>query len=160
MTIFRSIQYNLQNLRRFDGQDGKAVFLPYLMPVIYLVSIGFMLSIVPVALGVLGNSDNPGGSWIWSSLSCSLVVLVGIGLLAAAITRRLRDTGRSIIWAIPPFVLLLLAAGLMPYAFAGMLSAGAPTDLFYAMFTVNLVYLVSLAPLAFHLNRDGSSEAG
>ncbi len=83
------------------------------------------------------------------------VMLMAIVLLAAAITRRLHDTGRSGAWGLLPLPFLFSGFALMPAMFA----APVPdATLFMALFANNVVYIGTLVLLVFLLTRPGERE--
>lgn len=76
-----------------------------------------------------------------------------IVLIAAALVRRLHDTGRSGAWGLLPLPFLLFGFSQMPVLFA---DPGFDTRLFALLFLNNLCYLGTLGVLILLLARSGS----
>ena len=74
----------------------------------------------------------------------SVITVVVVALLAAAVTRRLHDRGWAGFWALVPVALLTSGLLLMP-----KVMAGDPPEmrLFFLLFFNNLLYIASLAGL-------------
>jgi uncharacterized membrane protein YhaH (DUF805 family) len=83
---------------------------------------------------------------------------VVVALLAAAVTRRLHDSGRRGFWGLPPVIFLAVGLSLFPRIFQNMLSGQMTPDtlkVFGLMFANNMLYLASLGLLVFLLVRPG-----
>lgn len=163
MTMFQRVSYHLANLTRFQGRDSQAVFLAWGMMGVQVAGFAMVLAIAPVALEIAGIPLFGGQAWI-ASTGLVLVVILGLfALMGASIARRLHDSGRSLVWAVPPAVLLTLVGPLMPYIFAqvpddGASPDGATPDGFYALNGLIVVYLLSVLPLIVFLAANGSGE--
>lgn len=165
MTMFQRVSYHLANLTRFEGRDSQAVFLAWGMMGVQVAGFAMVLAIAPVALEIAGFASPLFGGQAWIvSTALVLVVVVGLfALMGASIARRLHDSGRSLVWAVPPAVLLTLVGSLMPYSFAQMLNDGASPDGatpdgFSALTGLIVVYLLSVLPLISLLAANGSGE--
>lgn len=86
----------------------------------------------------------------------AVIAAVVIALLAAAVARRLHDSGRSAWWGVPTPMLLIGGLAMMARLFGKMQAltadpaSGPPADFFAdfgMMMVLNLVYLVSLVML-------------
>ena len=85
-----------------------------------------------------------------------LVVAGVVGLLAAAVARRLHDTGRSGVWGLAP--LPFLAFGI--FGFEGLIEGFMTDDpdlrLFAGLMLNNMIYLLTLAGLVWMLGSAGT----
>ncbi|MFY0638990.1 DUF805 domain-containing protein [Maricaulis maris] len=158
--MLQCVSYHLTNLTRFEGRDPQAVFLPWGMMGVQVAGFAMVLAIAPVALEVAGVASPlfGGRAWIVSTALVLLVVIALFVLMGASITRRLHDSGRSLVWAVPPALLLTLVGSLMPYSFAQMPDDGASPDGFFALMGLISVYLLSVLPLIGLLLTNGSGE--
>jgi uncharacterized membrane protein YhaH (DUF805 family) len=183
--IFASIRYNLANLLRFSGREGRALFWPYALLVIALDVVAMFALIVPAIGDVLARMQRfavahpdqatidsgpghysitiqgyhpelmPDMSFLLAGVA--VLALASIVLLAAAISRRLHDCRRPGWWGLLPLPFVALATLMMPRLFAGFRTGQVPDmRLFMAMFFNNLLYLVSLALLTILLAGDGT----
>lgn len=111
--MFEAIKYNLANLGNFKGREGRSAFWFY---VLFLVIINILVSIVisialtgPMMADVFTTAQSGASeaeiqkhmfermagmmrASVWTSGAVSLVMT---GLIAAAFTRRLHDSGKS-----------------------------------------------------------------
>jgi uncharacterized membrane protein YhaH (DUF805 family) len=168
MNLLAVIGFNLRNLFRFGGRQGRASFWPYAAVVLILAAAALSLSFVPEfkasfarfqrfaeAHPDLATIRSGGGSTEISirgfhpELMPDLRGIVGpivfvavvvIALLAAAVTRRLHDRGKTGVWGLLPIP--LLAGGLFLLTRLFTLSAFDPA-LFAAVMVCNLLYLAS-----------------
>lgn len=140
-----SITHNLTGLFRFSGRDNRARFWPYTIAV-YVVGMSvFMLIVGPrmmiaasrfIRHGAAPFPDTSDLLW-WTAV----VIASQVFLLAAAVTRRLRDRHKPIGWALLPLV--LLAVHLL--AFGDPRSAFLLTGwTYFAAFLLNIGYLASV----------------
>ena len=160
MTMSQRVSYHLANLTRFEGRDSQAVFLAWGMMGVQVAGFAMVLAIAPVALEIAGFASPLFGGQAWIvSTALVLVVVVGLfALMGASIARRLHDSGRSLVWAVPPAVLLTLVGPLMPYIFAQVPDDGVAPDGFSALTGLIVVYLLSVLPLIVFLAANGSGE--
>jgi len=86
------------------------------------------------------------------------VVAGAVVLLAAAVTRRLHDTGRAGWWAALPLVLLAAATATFPSVMEQMMTQAenAPMGLFYLTFGLGMLYNLSLLVLIVFLCLKGT----
>ena len=173
-----AIQFNLRNLARFSGRDGRRVFWPYAGTVIALFVLGILAVMLPEMSESMARmqrfaAENPDLATVRSGPGHYSITIEGhhpelmpdmgnmvgrigvlfaiaILLLAAAVTRRLHDTGRSGAWGLMPVPFILFATVMMPRVFAD-----PDAGLFLAVFFNNLLYLASLALLVLLLSRPG-----
>lgn len=76
--------------------------------------------------------------------------LVFVALLAAAVTRRLRDRGCSLTWAVAPLVLLIAAGGVQAAVLITVEEDSGPA-LFLAAFALTVVYFAAVVALLVQL---------
>lgn len=144
---------HLRRLSDFNGRESRRAFWPYVavMVVVSFLAMGLAMSafVIPVLLAVeAGDTPN-----IFVAMTpFFLTVLAFVGLLAAAVVRRLHDRGFSGWWALPTALLLMVgivAFGMEMNAFlAGdNIEDEAFAGLFALLFLVNVLYIASLAGL-------------
>jgi uncharacterized membrane protein YhaH (DUF805 family) len=136
--IFASIRYNLANLLRFSGRDSRAIFWPYAIAV-FLTSMAVdILLFIPVMTDTMQRMmiyvrDHPEGfpqpapgqiqalpPGLMPDMSrifvpTTIVSIVSLLLLAAAVVRRLHDRDRSGWWGGLP----------LPFQAVGLVAAPA-----------------------------------
>lgn len=162
--MLQSLKRGIGGLTRFSGRDRRGLFWPYALVVVFGSFFGFgavMSSLVwSLFEATASGSVSPIQGLAPFMLMIGVVVIVIIALLAAAVTRRLHDTGRSGLWGLPPIILLALASVLFPFAMNAMW-AGEHPDLrpFILAFANNLLYLAALALLIVFLVMPGKKEA-
>ena len=180
MNIMKSIRHNLANSAHFSGRESRAAFWPYVAFVVGIMTVGMMAIMVPMmaeifvkmqqfaaahpdqatvesgpgtySITIQGNHPElmPNMTAIvgWFSVICMVVVC----LLAAAVVRRLHDRGRSGAWGLIPLPFLATGFALMPKLF----SQSVPDmTMFVGLFFNNLIYLASLGLLIFLLAGEG-----
>lgn len=95
-----------------------------------------------------GHPDAPMPDMGGMFINLGLCVLVAIGLLASAVSRRLHDSGRPALWGLLPVPFLLFGIGFFPVVMNSMMSAEEPDlSLFFLLFGNNMLYLVALVTL-------------
>lgn len=80
------------------------------------------------------------------------VMVIMVVLLAAAVARRLHDTGRTGAWGLLSLPFLVSGMALMPDMFS---SAEPDMSQFFMLFADNMVYIGTLVLLVFLLSRPG-----
>lgn len=97
-------------------------------------------------------------------LAMQLLSAVSVVLLAAAVSRRLHDTGRTALWGLAPLPFLAIAMAVTPRIFNE--AAGGQIDymagfasLIGVLFLNNVVYMAAILRLAFLLSRDSDKAA-
>lgn len=184
--MFRAITYNLANLLRFRGRQGRATFWPYVGLVVVLNFIAALVVIVPMMVRMIANmvefvrSHPDQGQVItgngsvqvtvsgwhpelmpdFSALAGMSLVSAGVtmALLAAAVARRLHDTGRSGAWGALPVPFLLTGLVMMSHVTQTMMASPDQFAMgpFFALFANNLVYLITLITLIVFLAGKGT----
>jgi uncharacterized membrane protein YhaH (DUF805 family) len=144
-------------LTDFTGRESRSEFWPYVGAVM-----GGMFLMWIIAFSVAGGSMvagrglNPG----ILPLAALFLALAVIGLLAAAVARRLRDAGASRLWGLLP--LPFLAFGFVGMAMMESSMADGqspPPSMFFAVFINNMIYLVALAMLIVKLVKKADTPA-
>lgn len=162
--MLQSLKHGIGGLTRFTGRDRPGLFWPYALMVVFGSFFGFgavMSSLVwSLFEATASSSASPIQGVLPFMLMMGVMIVVISTLLAAAVTRRLHDTGRAGFWGLPPIILLALASVLFPFAINAM-SAGEHPDLrpFILAFANNLLYLAALALLIVFLVMPGKKKA-
>lgn len=180
--ILASIRYNLACLIRFSGRDPRGRFWPYAIFIYALSVVAGILLFIPVLFDMFVRMqrflvEHPEGlpatagpydpaapalpPELMPDLSVVLVPMTLVGvlamlLLAAAIVRRLHDRDRSGWWALLP-VPSIIAGQLMAPRAAAMLG-GTPPDpgVMLPVLLNNLVYWITFIALIVMLARAGT----
>ena len=165
-----------RSLTRFSGRDRRSHFWPYAgvaVAVTFVVMGAAMLwamssfwaeamriaethpEVVTVESGpgyysrdvdVSGYGLMPDLTAFFSVLGASIVMYVA--LLAAAVSRRLHDLGKSALWGLMPVPFLVFGVVFFPVMMTGMIEATEPNlVLFFLMFFNNIAYMVGLISL-------------
>lgn len=173
--MMASIRYALGSVLRFSGRDGRGLFWPWAILVFLLGQVAYMMAMVPAILssmmrameaaqrGDFGPDGQPnpaaiaqltaqmgadfGGLWI----SFAVIHAITVVALAAAVTRRLHDRDRTVLWGLLPLPFMAMGIVLMPDAFAfaaspaqastGMKLLGLSSPLFWGSFVWLVVLL-------------------
>jgi uncharacterized membrane protein YhaH (DUF805 family) len=179
-----AIRHGLANLLRFSGRDARTQFWLYAAFVYLVAQAVTMLAMAPAmarmftmsieqgqragAAGpdAIGRTMQENLAATFSMMSDILYVTVAIGvlavlLLAAAVARRLHDSGRSGAWGLVPLPFLLAGFILMHRFFAAIGRPGFEADplnqgAFMMMMANNLIYLCLLVLLIVLLAQAGT----
>ncbi|WP_292036578.1 MULTISPECIES: DUF805 domain-containing protein [unclassified Brevundimonas] len=170
----------------FRGRDRRGRFWPYALVVAVLLYVGMAAAMIPTMSGVFEEAaryaaENPEqvtvtagpghysvqihdpeaqlmpdmSGLFWAVRT--VFVVAGV-LLAAAVTRRLHDTGRAGWWGLPPLLFAAIASILFPTVMEQMTQseevAVAP---FLLLLANNMLYLASLIGLIVLLCLKGAS---
>lgn len=175
-----------RGVARFSGRDSRGQFWSYAGVVIAVVFFGFGIVMSLVMNGMFAEMQafavaHPEAATIQSSPGSysiaidashpaapmpdlgpffavmAAMILTAISLLAAAVSRRLHDSGRRAFWGLMPVPFLLGGLAIFPL----MISQFAATDepnfgLFFLMFFNNLAYMVALVSLIILLTLRGT----
>lgn len=165
-----------RRLADFRGRDRRGRFWPYALVVAVLLYVGMAAAMIPMMSGFFEEAtryaaENPEQVTVtagpgqysvqihdpdaelmpdMSGLFWAVrLVFVAAGvLLAAAVTRRLHDTGRPGWWGLPPLVFAAIASTLFPMVMERfMQSDEAAFGPFLLLFANNVFYMVSLIGL-------------
>lgn len=146
------ITRGFSNLTRFSGRDTRAQFWPYAALAFALYQVLGPVVLIPTVLPVLSGPNSSTATFLNAFIpfmvGSLLFFLAFVGLLAAAVARRLHDSGRTAIWGLLPLPFLAYS-GTMFFRLFTQFRAGAPdTGLFFtSIFVSNLLYLVGLVAL-------------
>ncbi|WP_184715856.1 DUF805 domain-containing protein [Caulobacter sp.] len=153
------LRRNLSGLTDFSGRDPRGIFWPYagvVVVVLMLVMGAGNMAFIGQAMSATDGMPN----LIGMVLVMAVEIAAAVGLLAAAVTRRLHDTGRAGYWGLAP--LLSLTLGLVGFSF---LMRGIEKPLpgfelfFFALFFNNLLYLGALVLLIVLLAQPSKADA-
>jgi uncharacterized membrane protein YhaH (DUF805 family) len=182
------IRHGLRNLANFRGRESRSQFWRWagLVLLLMFLGLGVMMGVqvgrmfsqlegyaaehpeavtVHRAPGHVAYQVQSPGLELLPDLASMFVgrgvgLAMAVGLLAAAVARRLHDAGVSGLWGLPP--LPFLAGGLILFSrmWAAMQRPEEfPTGLFLAGFLNNLLYLATLALLIILLIRPSAAGA-
>lgn len=157
--MLNAIPRNFSKLTDFTGRDRRGQFWPYaiLVFLVAFIAIGVAMNLSMMGL-LTGTADMPNIPLMIGGVGG--VVLVAVALLAAAVTRRLHDTGKPGYWGVPPIVFLLIGLALFPILMNSVLAnPNPPMALFLGLFLNNILYIVSLIGLVVLLLLDGAKTA-
>lgn len=169
---------HFKQLAKFSGRENNRSFWPYAAIIVGVVLLLFMLSFIPIMNKAIATAQQfaaehpdqvtvsqgpgqyslsvhgPGAPSLFSAhdlfLSLGLVFGLSIILLAAAIVRRLHDTGKAGWWALMPMPFIVYSTVMMPLMFdraSRPTSDDFPLGLFFSVFLSNLLYMVALVTL-------------
>ena len=147
-------------LLRFRGRDTRSEFWPY-AGVAFALYMGLgPMAVAPFFAQLL--SQPAGGDFISAMdgfLVASLLIFVAlIGLLAAAISRRLHDTGRSALWGFLPLPFAAYSGAMFFQIFAQFRTGPPDVRLSLTVFASNAFYLAAVGCLVVLLALPSSSK--
>lgn len=176
---FQLIGYHLRSLTRFSGRDARPTFWPWAITLLVAATAAMNVLMVPVMIGMTAlagqqpdrsridvgpgsyavqiESGMPGLAAIMTPMAIGVAVIAAIiiPLVAASVTRRLHDHGKSGAWGLLPLPFLAAGLFLVPQIFGAAVGDG----LFVAGLINNFVYLAMLLYLVVLLIRDGDPGA-
>jgi uncharacterized membrane protein YhaH (DUF805 family) len=173
------------NLTRFSGRDRRSQFWPYagvavaLTFVVMGAAMVWVMSsfwteamriaethpeVVTVESGpgyysrevdVSGYGLMPDLTPFFAVMGASVVAY--IALLAAAVSRRILDLGKSALWGLMPVPFLIFCVGLFPVVMNDMMQSPEPNlALFFLLFFNNMAYIIGLISLVVLLCLPGT----
>lgn len=186
--MLASIVHGFANLTRFSGRDPRERFWPYALALvgaafvamILSFGVGFASNFQKTIAYAEAHPDKAtvtrsGGSVTVTIheptpelmpdmapmfLGLRVIAPVIVLLLAAAVTRRLHDTGRSGLWGLPPVVFLGIGLALFPSLFQRLMAGDdSAIGLLLPLFANNLAYLASLGLLVICLCLSSKPDA-
>lgn len=175
-----------RSLTRFSGRDRRSQFWPYAGVAVAVTFIvmgaamlwvmsGFWADAMEVARthpetvtvesgpGYYSRSADMSGYGLMPDFTgffavMSVSVVAYVALLAAAVSRRLHDTGKSALWGLMPVPFLLFGAVFFPMMMNDMMQSPEPNlALFFLLFFNNMAYVVGLISLIVLLCLRGTS---
>lgn len=139
---------------RFGGRDTRSQFWPYAAAAVALYLI------VGMPVGIIMLPDDPGTSLkaVDHFILASVLTFAGlVALLAAAVARRLHDGGFSAFWGLLPLPFVAYSITMF-VRLASQFETGEPdAQLFFIVFTTNVLYFVALVWLIVLLARRSVS---
>lgn len=175
-----------RSIARFSGRDTRGQFWPYVAVVFTLVFVTSGIAMAYVMSGIFTEmqqfaAEHPEAATIRSSpgnysisvdashpeapmpdvgpflATLAATVLMAVGLLAAAVSRRLHDSGRRAFWGLMPLPFLLVGLMGFPVLMSRMTASEEPDlGLFFLLFFNNVIYIVALASLIVLLALRGT----
>ena len=180
------IRHGLSGLARFSGRDTRGQFWPYAALVVALLFlilfvgmsmvIGSMVEEMqrfaaehPEAATVhagpgsysiqieAGHPDAPVPDFGAFIAVLALGVVAAVALLAAAVSRRLHDSGGSALWGMLPLPFLTFGLAALPIVTRQLAAVPEPDlGLFFLMFFNNMAYIAALGTLVVMLCLRGT----
>lgn len=180
MTIISIVRYNLVNLLNFRGRDARSIFWPYiafLFALFMIINAVVMVSeMVPLIQDMHQYAlENPNSATIKQTathysvtienpppnlmpdmgrflyLTAAITACMVISM-AAAITRRLHDIGKSGAWGLLPVPFLVFGFAMMPQIFQ---QSAPDMTWFTAILISNMLYIAKIIYLIILLARAG-----
>lgn len=171
----KPIRNGLAGLLRFSGRDRRATFWLYALAVVGVCMVLGNALLAPIMLDAFAGAEHiaidhaasppvepPGEDMIMVVeggvpglpdfrlffLVTILTAVATVALLAAAVSRRLHDSGRSGLWGLMPLPFLTASLIGFPIMMSGFVSpAGPDFSLFGLLFVSNLAYMTTLVVL-------------
>lgn len=183
--MLSSLRHNLGSLFTFSGRSSPVQFWPYAIVVIVLGMFCLVIAMASAfaetfqrmqrfaaehpdqvtetrgpgsySIQIHGHHPELMPDFTALLLPVGAVAVAILILLAAAVVRRLHDTGRTGLWALPIPLCLGVGLALMPMLFGS--PAGPDMGLFGLLFANNLLYLANIALLLLFLIGSGTVGA-
>jgi len=186
-----SVTHNLRNVARFSGRTSGARFWPYALTVVFAAMLIMAAAIVPMFIEAFQKmlayaAEHPEQATVTrtaTSVSVSingappdlmpsyravvpaiwLVVLMIVGLLGAAIARRLHDVDSSIVWGVAPMPFIAFSLVMFSQLIDRFATSGEFGDLFGFLIVSNMIYLLALGNLLIRLcqrSQPGTNRFG
>lgn len=182
-TIVKSVRHGFSNLTNFSGRDTRHQFWPYASAVIggaiFALAI-FVLGQMPAHFakvqayaeahpenvtvtstpGSFSIEVRNGPEFTMPDMSIALyganaACLLAVVLLAAAVARRLHDTGRSGFWGLAPLPFAIASLALVPAILRMIETNEVDWTAFFLLVANNMAYPAILLGLAVLLSKDG-----
>lgn len=182
-----AIVSGFRGLLRFSGRDRRGRFWPYALVIVAATFVGISILMGVVTASVFADAaafakahpesvtvtTGPGhysvqyhdmppeavGLPDFQLMARGIggIAAVAVILLAAAVTRRLHDTGRAGWWGLPPAVLLLIGMAMFPTTMRTLMAEEEGfISLFLLQFATNALYMLSLMGLVVLLLLDSA----
>jgi len=177
-----------RKLATFGGRDSRGQFWPYAAVVLVVVFVSMGVGVTFAMSGFFAEVEqfaaaHPEATTVQASprsysisidgshpdapvpdlggffVTLGVSVAAAIALLAAAVSRRLHDSGRTGFWGLLPVPFLLFGIGFFPVMMNSMMTEAEPDiGLFFLLFGNNMLYLVALATLVVLLSLSTSPK--
>ncbi len=175
-----------RSLTRFSGRDRRGQFWPYAGVAVAVTFVvmgaanvwamsGFFAEAMQVANanpemivvengpGYYSSSIDAAEYGLMPDLTAFFAVMgasvvMYVALLAAAVSRRLHDLGKSALWGLMPVPFLVFGVGVFPIMMNDMMQSPEPNlALFFLLFFNNMAYIIGLISLIVLLCLKGTS---
>ena len=160
MTNQISLFEHFRFLFTVTGREDRGSFWPYAALVLGILFGANFLMMIPFMMA-MGHAFDSGSAPSLPNFAWYFVVMFGLGILlyAAAIVRRLRDSGRSPSWALMPLPFIAFSTVGMSMMFHSPFE-GTPPDmrLFQWLFISNGLYMITLIALVVLLAMPSAPE--
>jgi uncharacterized membrane protein YhaH (DUF805 family) len=153
-------------LADFHGREDRASFWPYAALVYGIMVVGSYLAMVPLmqsAMSAANQATMEGGTKPFPDIgfffnAIMVVTAVAVLLYAAAIVRRLHDTGLSGLWGLMPLPFLLFGMVMMRPFFTSFPAAEPDMHRFNQILVNNMIYILTLIALIVLLARRSQPQ--
>lgn len=145
----RFLTLALNRLTDFSGRDPRRLFWPYAgVVVLAMIMLMGMVNMAFMSRMMLRADASAMPDFSGMVLAMAIEILAIVALLAAAVTRRLHDTGRAGYWGLAPVPFLAFGMGGF-YALTRTFVDGTQDipPLFVAIFFNNMIYMASIVLL-------------
>lgn len=144
-----AVKSGFGGLLRFSGRDARPTFWFYFLTVFVLYMLLSMVASVPMMNAIFASEEEPdfGPFFLMTGVGIGLIVV----LLAAAVTRRLHDSGLRGYWGLLPLPFLTGALFAFPRAIEDV-----DSRIFVFIAINNLLYMAVVAILIVLLVRRGT----
>ena len=152
---------HFRRLADFSGREDRSSFWPYAALVYGIMTLCSMVAMFPLMMSMSRAVEQaaasggkpplpPFGGFI---AGVTVVTLIGIAFYAAAVSRRLHDSGFSAPWGLMPLPFLLFSMVRMSDFFASVGVDQPDMGRFLEIFVSNLIYMITIVALIVMLAR-------
>lgn len=145
-----SIVRGFGSILRFSGRDTRSEFWPFAAAAVAL----YLLIGLPVGTATLpdirADPLNAGDNFLLASAAMFVAL---VSLLAAAVARRLHDSGTSAFWGLLPLPFVVYDFAVIGQVNSQFEAGGQNLRLFYSGFASTILYFVAVAWLVVLLAR-------
>lgn len=146
-----------RSLTVFSGRDRRGQFWPYAGVVVALIYVfSGIAGVLAMGSMLTGTEVMPDFTAFFAVIAGTL--LISIVLLAAAVSRRLHDTGKSALFGLMPVPFIVIYCAVFPAMMQDMMVAEEPdAGLFILAGISNLLYFAALITLIVLLCLKGTN---
>lgn len=177
---------HFKRLADFRGREDRASFWPYAALVLGIMTVGMFAIMIPemfasmqamqdfaaahpdqttvtsgpghYSVQIEGNHPELAPNFGLIMGGMGIVTALTVGLYAAAVVRRLHDSGRSGYWALMPVPFLTYSMIQLTRFFGSMRQATTPDlGIFFSIFISNFIYIGTIVALIVMLAKRGHS---